>query len=215
LSWRPVPDRQRQTYASHMPHTLLPCTPRRRASIFLCTLLCSAATSPVTSGPGPEFDVEPRGRPKSRVQDPIAAWHRALDELPAGARVRRLAFADHVLFVFHSPPGESRILSLTLTPTSDGFVTEDAGERDASTCEAAGVEPQRIESALSRVLESEEWRRHASRMDTLILECFGQTLSWMLMPVPEGGYVEGVAIETVSLPFEPAPGSATPALERD
>ncbi len=161
-----------------------------------------------------QFDVERSGRPHSPVRDPISAWQRARQELEPGARVRRLAFADHILFVFHSDPDSDRIRSLALTPTAEGFEVEDDGERDATLCHAEGVDAARVEHALRRVVDSEPWQRDRARMNSLILECMGPELVWTLMPIPDGGFRAGVAIDTVSVPFEPGVQPTLPDLER-
>jgi hypothetical protein len=54
-----------------------------------------------------QVEAESRHRPKSPVHDPLAAWQQALLSLTHDARIRRLAFAEHILFVFHSPPDDN------------------------------------------------------------------------------------------------------------
>ena len=162
-----------------------------------------------------DLELERSSRPHSPVRDPLAAWQQALAALEPGTRIRRLAFADHILFVFHSAPGEERIRVLTLTPIADGFHVEDDDDRDPSLCRADDIEASRVEHGLRRVLASSQWQRDAARMDSLILECMAPALAWSLMPVPEGGFRAGEPIVPLSLPFEPGPAPAMPALERD
>lgn len=175
----------------------------------LATALC------VAPGVGQEVEVESSYRPNSPISDPLSVWRIALKSLPPGARIRRLAFADHILFVFHSAPGDNGIRALTLTPTAEGYFAEEDGERDASICSADGIDPERVEHGLRRILASEDWRRHSGRLDSLMLECWSPELNWTLLPIPEGGFKSGVPVERVTLPFEPGPVKPMPLLEKD
>jgi hypothetical protein len=161
-----------------------------------------------SDGTGLQLEADPAADTPAR--NPLRSWKAALPQLPDGARIRRIAFAGHGMFIFFSPAGEDAILG-QFFHWRDGILQADpADPRPPDICSATGTRPEQVAPALERVLRSTEWQRHAARLDSLILECHRPELFWMLMPVPEGGYREGVAITTYDVKFEP---TASPSLD--
>lgn len=165
----------------------------------LCGLLLALA--PATALAQQELDVEADPREQSPLAQPERTWAQAATQLPAGHQVRRLAFAHHILFVFHSLPGDDRIFATTFETRSGRLLAGATEPREALRCRARGVDPAAIAPALREVVRSPEWQRLRPRLDSLTLECFDAYLRWSLLPVPLGGYVEGEEIPTVELPF--------------
>ncbi|MGQ0799629.1 MAG: hypothetical protein ACT4NL_05915 [Pseudomarimonas sp.] len=135
------------------------------------------------------------------VRQPLAAWLDARASLEKSITIRRIAFAAHGLFVFHSAAGQSTINATFFSEQDGRYVGEDSGPRERSLCLGSGVAPAEVAPALRVLLASKQWREHSERLDSLILECSRIDPFWTLMPVPEGGFREGVAIETFDVPF--------------
>lgn len=166
----------------------------------LCGVLLAMA--PAAALAQQDLAVEADPNAQSPLAQPERAWREAVTQLPVGHQVRRLAFAHHILFVFHSLPGDQRLLATAFEPGDDGRLRAGEAEpRDALRCRARGVDPAAIAPALREVVKSPEWQRLRPRLDSLTLECFEAHVRWSLMPVPLGGFVEGEAIPTVELPF--------------
>lgn len=180
---------------------------RITASILLFAL---HGAQPGLASDAVELQLEADPGATSPARDPLRAWKAALPILPDGVRIRRIAFAGHGMFIFFSPAGGDDILGQFFRWRDGTLEAEPADPRPPDMCRAEGTTPEQIVPALERALHSAEWQRHAARLDSLILECHRPELFWMLMPVPEGGYQEGVAITTVDLKFEPA---ASPSLD--
>lgn len=163
------------------------------------------ATDPAAA---PDLAVEvetelPPALPGDAVRDPIAAWRAARALVPPDGLVRRIAFARHGLFLFHSGPGDEAVLGTFIGRQDGAWRPEEPTPHDAAMFTAPGAQPEAIEPALQRLLASDEFIHHAARLDSFFLESHEAELFWSLMPVPEGGFREGVTIETVRLPFEP------------
>jgi len=146
-------------------------------------------------------EVEHGSAAQTPVRQPLAAWLDARASLEKGITVRRIAFAAHGMFVFHSAAGQSAIQATFFSQQDGRYVGEDSGPRERSMCLGTGVAPAEVTPALRVLLASKEWREHSARLDSLILECSRIDPFWTLMPVPEGGFREGVAIETFDVPF--------------
>ena len=160
------------------------------------------ALAPITAPLAQEgVDLETDPNAQSPLAQPERAWQHAVAQLPAGHRVRRLAFAHHILFVFHSLPYDERILATAFEPVGGQLQAGPSEPREALRCRAPGVDPATIAPALREVLKAPEWHRLRPRLDSLTLECHEARLRWSLTPVPLGGFVEGEAIPTVELPF--------------
>ena len=81
------------------------------------------ALAPITAPLAQEgLDLEADPNAQSPLAQPEGAWQQAMAHLPPGHRVRRLAFAHHILFVFHSLPYDERILA-----TGDALSDYDVG----------------------------------------------------------------------------------------
>jgi len=146
-------------------------------------------------------DLEQDSATRAPVRQPLDAWADARASLGDSITVRRIAFAGHGMFVFHSAPGESAIHATFFREQDGRYVGEDSGPRERSLCLGAGVAPAEVAPALRVLLRSKEWREHSAQLDSLVLECSRIDPFWVLMPLPEGGYREGVAIETFDVPF--------------
>lgn len=136
-------------------------------------------------------------------KDPLAAWRVGRSVIADGGEVRRLAFAAHGLFVFHSPPASSDVLASFVQWLDGAYQAEAPEPRTADLCQAEGVDPDLIEPALQQLLAQPEWRQHATQLDSLILECHGEKLFWSMLVPPDGGYQAGVPVKPVELPFQP------------
>jgi hypothetical protein len=169
----------------------------------LCGLLLAVALAlaPAAALAQQDLDVEADPNAQSPLRQPERAWAQAVTQLPAGHQIRRLAFAHHILFVFHSLAGDERILATAFEPEDGRLLAGEAEPREALRCRARGVDPAAIAPALREVLRSPEWQRLGPRLDSLTLECHEAHLRWSLLAVPLGGFVEGQAIPTVELPF--------------
>lgn len=141
------------------------------------------------------------------VRNPLKAWREASLLLAEGIVIRRLAFASHGLFVFYSPAQSEEIQADFFSWLGGELSQEDGGPRPSSMCAAPGVSVSEVGPALQQLLTTAVWKTHQAKMDTLALECFGERLYWSLIPVPEGGYVAGVAIPTYDSAFEAGPDS--------
>lgn len=158
----------------------------------------------------PAFEVEAESEPGVEVEtappvrDPATAWAAAQASLPAGHAVRRIAFAMHGVVLLHAPGGPRARTLVTFFDWMDGRYSAHATERyEGVACIAPGVDPVQVASALDRLLADRSWQKHHRSLDSLILECSGDTLFWWLLPVPEGGFREGVTFATVKVPFQP------------
>lgn len=174
----------------------------------LILLWAFSGTQPGLASDAVELQLEADPAVASPARDPLRAWKAATPILPDGARIRRIAFAGHGMFIFFSPAGGDDILGQFFHWRDGALEAEPADPRPPDMCSAAGTRPEQVAPALEKVLRSVEWRQHAARLDSLILECHRPELFWMLMPVPEGGYKEGVAITTYDVRFEPGASSA-------
>lgn len=166
-----------------------------------------------------ELQVERDPLTGSPARDPVARWEQAVAQLPNDILIRRLAFAGHGLFVFYSQPDDSTLRAWFFAWTPPDLPGEDDGTRETLQCAAPGVPIADIRPALRRLLASAEWKRHAAKLDTLILECFEpRSVYWSLMPLPAGGYQAGVAIPTYRVDFSPverrAAAPSLPDVER-
>lgn len=173
----------------------------RIAPLVLLFALTGTQPSSGSDGSGLQLEADPAAA--SPARSPLRAWKAALPMLPQGVRIRRIAFANHGMFIFFSPAGDNSILGQFFHWRDGTVQAEPADPRPPEICSATGTGPEQIVPALERVLRSVEWQRHVARLDSLILECHRPELFWMLMPVPEGGYQAGVAITTYDLKFEP------------
>lgn len=162
-------------------------------------VLALAFASPALAQEGLAIEADPNAQ--SPLAQPERAWKQAAARLPVGHQVRRLAFAHHILFVFHSLPGDARILATAFEPDGDQLRAGETEPREALRCRARGVDPAAVAPALREVLKTPEWQRLRPRLDSLTLECHEAHLRWSLLAVPLGGYVEGEPIPTVELPF--------------
>ncbi len=148
-----------------------------------------------------EADVKQDQAVQTPVRQPVAAWRAAHAALGDDLTIRRIAFAAHGMFVFHSAPGESTIHATFFREQGGEYVGEDSGPRERSMCLSTGVTAAQVEPALRVLVRSSEWREHSDRLDGLFLECSRFDPFWSLMPVPKGGFREGVAIPTFEVPF--------------
>ncbi|MBD8527652.1 hypothetical protein [Pseudomarimonas arenosa] len=172
----------------------------RRACVLLAVVVWPAV------GHGQDAaNVEHDPLAQSPARQPLKAWHDALALLPATIKVRRLAFAHHGLFVFHSPQTGSEIHADFFSWARGQVSREDSGLRPSSMCTAAGVGLERIAPALQRLESERTWKQHQASMDTVVLECFRDRLYWSLMPAPAGGYQMGEAIATYDVEFDAPP----------
>jgi hypothetical protein len=167
--------------------------------VFIALMLGSTAVRSQDVEAG--NDIEQDSAMQTPVRQPLDAWADARASLGDSITVRRIAFAGHGMFVFHSAPGESAIHATFFREQDGRYVGEDSGPRERSLCLGAGVAPAEVAPALRVLLRSAEWREHGAQLDSLVLECSRIDPFWNLMPLPEGGYREGVAIETFDVPF--------------
>lgn len=166
----------------------------------VCFSSASGADESVEFDAGPALEVETA--PPAR--DPATAWAAVKASLPAGHTVRRIAFAMHGVFVLHTPGGRRARTLVTFFDWIDGrYSAHDTERYEGVPCIAPGVEAADITAALDRFLAVKQWQQYRRSLDSLILECSGETVFWWLLPVPEGGFQEGVTFATVSVPFEP------------
>lgn len=170
-------------------------------AVTLCAFVLLAST--LARASGLELEQDPKANTPARA--PQQAWRSISGSLPEDIVIRRVAFAGHGVFVFFSPAGTDAFQARFFTYTDPGLEPGETEDREAGLCRAAGVAPEQVAPALEALLAHRSWRDHASRMETLVLECHRDTLFWMLMPMPEGGYREGVAIPTYDVPFDARP----------
>lgn len=160
------------------------------------------ATAPVRAE---QLELEPDPKAGTPARAPQQAWHSIAGALPEGIVIRRIAFAGHGVFVFFSTAGTDDFKARFFTHTGSGLEPGEIEDREAGLCRAEGAAPEQVAPALESLLAHRSWREHASNMETLVLECYRDTLFWMLMPMPAGGYREGVAIPTYDVPFGERP----------
>ena len=173
-------------------------------NVLICLALC------VASAPGAEDAIERDTHIALEVEtapparDPVGAWAAVKTSLPAGHTVRRIAFAMHGVFVLHAPSGRRARTLVTFVGWMDGrYSAHDTERYEGVPCAAAGVDTGQVTSALDKLLAGKQWRQYRRSLDSLILECSADAVFWWLLPVPEGGFQEGVTFATVKVPFEP------------
>ncbi|MCB1606290.1 MAG: hypothetical protein KDI71_04855 [Xanthomonadales bacterium] len=143
-------------------------------------------------------------------RDPVGAWQVARQQVPQGDLVRRLALANHGLFVFFGPDGGDQIMASFVGWSDSGYRLdrlEPAESRDSSICKAPGIAPERVESAIQALLIEGTYLRYRPQLDSLILECHEDRLFWSLLPIPPEGFQAGVAVTTYSIPLRSAEGN--------
>jgi hypothetical protein len=159
----------------------------------------SPAAQPAESGL-PEL--ERSDHPGDAVADPLSAWAAARELVQPGGTVRRIAFARHGVFLCHSRPGIATVENVFIGWEDGAYHAEMRSEMDPGLFKAPGVDPERIAPALKRLQETSVWRQHAAQLDSFFLEGMREQMTWVLMPIPAGGYREGVAIPTYDVAFE-------------
>ncbi len=147
-------------------------------------------------------DLEQTFEQGDAVADPITAWAAARELVQPGGTVRRIAFARHGVFLFHSLAGSTVIENVFLRWEDNAYRVELRDEMDPEMFKAPGVDPERVGPSLRRLQTSPVWQRHAAQLDSFFLEGMREQMVWVLMPIPAGGYREGVAIPTYDVPFE-------------
>ena len=174
---------------------------------FVAALCLSSAVA----AQGEDIELERDRAASAPSHAPLKAWQTVSRSLPESIVIRRIAFAGHGVFVFFSPAGSDDMKARFYANVEGRLEPEQTEDREPGLCRSPGVAVEQVAPALNTLLADPVWQQHAARMETLALECHRDALFWMLMPMPAGGYQEGVAIPTYDLPFTAA---AAPELER-
>lgn len=147
-------------------------------------------------------EAEPEDLSGVASRNPLPAWQAARAALPAGHKVRRLAFAPHGLNVFSTADGADAPVRASFYSYAGGrYVAAGSEDREAIGCRAATT-VDAVDHALANLLVDPEWLRVAPQVGTLLLECLtADSLHWSVLLVPPGGYQAGVPIATRRFEF--------------